>query len=249
MDDLATKTNRKRSPITVFAGGCLAVLYLALCIIVVVVGRKQIADRNAPTSTTTLTPIPHILVRSPSTQSAVIHEDFSSNEKDWGLYFDYGKLEVINGKLILQSDVPNGIGVGTSKQFSPASENYYLQADFSTDIDMSSSYGLVFGLNKSLATYYLFEIWPQAGSFRLFKYNAGKWAELIPFSHVEMRPYPQANTLSIYFDKGRIELYINGKSVSKYSDKDFFQSKDVGVFVNNSGYRLIVDDFFVFDEK
>jgi hypothetical protein len=249
MDDLVNKTSRKRSPITFIAGGCLAILYLALCIIVVVFARKQVADRNAPTPTVTNTPVPHILGHSPSTQSAVIHEDFSSNENDWGLYFDYGKLEVINGKLILQSDVPNGIGVGTSKQISPKSENYYVQADFSTDIKISSSYGLVFGLNKSLATYYLFEIWPQAGSFRLFKYNAGKWEELIPFSHVEMSPYPQANTLSVSFDKGRIELYINGKSVSKYSDKDYFQSKDIGIFVNNSGYRLIVDDFFVYDDK
>jgi hypothetical protein len=249
MDDLVIETRRKRSPIIFIAGGCLAVLYLALCIIVVVFGRSQIADRNAPTPTSTTTPVPQILGRSPSTQSTVIHEDFSSNENDWGLYFDYGKLEVINGKLILQSDVPNGVGVGTSKQFSPTSENYYIQADFSTDINTSYSYGLVFGLNKSLATYYLFEIWPQSASFRLFKYNAGKWAELIPFSHVEMSPYPQANTLSVYFDKGLIELYINGKSVSNYSDKDFFQSRDVGIFVNNSGYRLIVDDFFVYDEK
>jgi len=249
MDDLATKTNRKRSPITVFAGGCLAVLYLALDIIVVVVGRKQIADRNAPTSTTTPTPIPHILLRSPSTQSAVIHEDFSSNENDWGLYFDYGKLEVINGKLILQSTVPNGIGVGTSKQFSPTSENYYIQADFSTDTNTGSSYGLVFGLNRSLATYYLFEIWPKLASFRLFKYNAGKWTELIPFSHGEISPYPQATTLSVSFDKGHMELYTNGTLVSKYSDMDFFQSRDVGIFVNSGGYRLIVDDFFVYDEK
>jgi hypothetical protein len=249
MDDLITKTSRKRSPFTFIAGGCLAVLYLALCIIAVAFGGKQIADKNAPTPTITSTPVPHILGHAPPTHSAVIHEDFSSNKNDWGLYFDYGKLEIMNGKLILQSDVPNGIGVGTSKQFSPKGENYYLQADFSTDTNTSSSYGLVFGLNKSLATYYLFEIWPQSASFRLFKYNAGKWAELIPFSHLEVSPYPHANTLSVYFDKGQIELFINGKSVSKYSDKDFFQSKDVGVFVNNSGYRLIVDDFFVYDEK
>ena len=249
MDDLVTTTSRKPSPITFVAGGCLVVLYLALCIIAVAFGGKQIADKNAPTPTITSTPVPHILGRAPSTQSAAIHEDFSSNKNDWGLYFDYGKLEIINGKLILQSDVPNGVGVGTSKQFSPKGEKYYVQADFSTDTNTNSSYGLVFGLNKSLATYYLFEVSPQSASFRLFKYNAGKWAELIPSSYVEMNPYPQANALSVYFDKGRIELFINGKSVSKYSDKEFFKSRDVGIFVNDSGYRLIVDDFFIYDEK
>jgi hypothetical protein len=249
MDDNAPTSRPKHRPITLFAGGCLIILYLTFCVITLGFGYKQIAARNAPTPTTTITPAPRILVHVPNGQSKASHEDFSSNKNDWGLYFDYGKLEVINGKLILQSNVPSGIAVGTSSQFSPASESYYIQADFSTDIDKSSSYGLVFGLNKSLATYYVFEIWPQAAGFRLFRYNAGKWTELIPYSPAELSPYPQATTLSIYFDKGNIELYINGKSVSKYSDKDYFQSKDVGIFVNNSGYRLIVDDFFVYDEN
>jgi hypothetical protein len=249
MDDLATKTSQKRNPITLLGGGCLAILFLALCIIVAIFSRKQIADRNKPTPTTTITPVPHILVRSPSDQRKVTHEDFSSNENDWGLYFDYGKLEVINGKLILQSDVPNGVGVGTSLLLSPVSENYYIQADFSTDIDMISSYGLVFGLNKSLATFYLFEIWPRSAGFRLLKYNAGKWTGLIPYTSADIAPYPQSNTLSVYFDKGDMELYINGELGTKYSDKYYFQSKNVGVFVNNSGYRLIVDDFFIYDDK
>ncbi len=46
-----------------------------------------------------------------------------------------------------------------------------------------------------------------------------------------------------------MELYINGNLASKYSDKEFFQSKDIGVFVSNTSYRLIVDDFYVYDEK
>ncbi|HLO16792.1 MAG TPA: hypothetical protein VK206_18305 [Anaerolineales bacterium] len=249
MDDLTTKVNRKPNSVTSLMGGCLAVLYLALCIIAIVFGRQQIANSNAPTPTTTTTPVPQILVRSPADQKSVIHEDFSSNKNDWGLYFDYGKLEIINGKLILQSDVPNGIGLGTSPQISPKSGIYYIQADFSTDIDKVSPYGLVFGLNRSLATYYLFEISPQAAGFQLFKYNAGKWTELIPYSPAKITPYPGATTLSVYFAEGNMELYINGKLVSKYSDKDFFQSKDLGVFVENAGYRLFVDDFFVYDEK
>ena len=124
MVDLTTNANRKRNPITLLMGGCLAVLYLALCVIALVFSRQQIANRNAPTPTTTATPVPHILVRAPSNQKSVIHEDFSSNKNDWSLNLEYGKLEVINGKLILQSDVPNGVALGTSKQIALKSETY-----------------------------------------------------------------------------------------------------------------------------
>ena len=249
MDDLEVKTSQNRRPITLLAGGCLAALYLAFCIIGIAFGGKQLADRNAPTATTTVTPIPHILVHPPSDQNAVILEDFSSNENDWGLYFPYGKLEVINGKLILQSNVTNGIAIGTSQHLSPASENYYLQADFFIDVETASSYGLVYGMNKSLATFYVFEIWSRPEGFRLLRYNAGKWSELIPYSPTDISPYPRATTLTVHFDKGQMELYINGKLLTKYSDKDYFQSKDIGIFANHGGYRLIVDDFFIYDEK
>ena len=249
MEDQVTNTRSKQHPITLLAGGCLAVLYLALCGIGIVFGGVQLAAQNAPTPTAILTPVPQILVHAPADQDKVTHEDFSSNQRNWGSYYSYGKLEVINGKLILQSNMADGIGLGTSEQISPAGESYYVQADFSTDVETVSAYGLVFGLNQSLSTYYLFALWPDAARFRLFKYNTGKWTELVPFSAAKINPYPQANTLSVSFDKGSMELYINGTLVSEYSDKDFFQSKDIGVYVDNGGFRLFVDDFFIYDEK
>ena len=247
MDDHVTRTHSRPHSITLLAGGCLAVLYLALCVIGIAFG-AQVTAKDSATPTPTLTPIPRILVDSPG-QNRIIHEDFSSNQRNWELDYSYGKIQVINGKLIVQSNVLDGIEIGTSEQISPRGENYYVQADFSTDMETVSSYGLVFGLNRSLATHYLFAIWPKAAGFCLFKYNAGNWTTLVPYSPVELNPYPQANTLSVSFDKGSMELYINGASVSEYSDQDFFQSKAVGVYVNGGGYRLLVDDFFIYNEK
>ena len=210
---------------------------------------QQTAIRTSPTPTITIVPTPHILVHKPANESVVKYEDFSSNKLDWGLYYNYGKLEVIDGKLILQSNVQNGFVIGTSRQFAPSGEKYYIQADFSIDTDKAFPYGLIFGLNRSLGTYYVFRIWPMTGGFNLLKYNAGKWHELVPYSRGVISTYPEVTTLSVYFNKGTIELYINGKLVSTYTDPDSFQSAGVGIFVTNSGYRLIVDDFFTYGEK
>lgn len=240
--------NPRPRPLTILAGGCLIALSLSFCIGAIFFGRWQWTIQNAPTPTVTMTPVPQPLVHVPADPKQVVHEDFSSNENDWGLYYG-GKLEVINGKLVLQSGIQNGIGVGTSNQIAPASEHYYVQADFFTDIDTDLSYGLVFGFNPSLSTYYLFEIFSQSSAFRLFKANAGQWTELIPFTRASVRPYPHVNTLSVYFNKGAMELYINGELVSEYTDEDFLHSKDVGMYVDDIGYRLLVDDLFVYDVK
>jgi len=235
--------------ITLIAGGCLTVLFTSLCMLVLIVGRNQIAVLNGPTPTPTLTPVPRILVHSPSDQSKVIHEDFSSNKNLWALYYDPGKLEVVNGKMILQSNVANNYEIGTSRTLAPNGGRYYIQADLSTDTETSDPYGLLFGSSRSLGTYYMFEIQPQRGTYRLSKYNAGHWKELIPATSVELNPHPFSNTLSVYFDHGKMELYINGSLASTYTDKDFFQSRDLGMFVSNTGYRLLVDDLFLYSEK
>ncbi len=248
MDDQAVKKISKRRPFTLLAGVYLIILYLCLCLIIIFVGRQQVASINLPTPTVAISPVPHILVQQSSSQTNVLHEDFSSNKLDWGLYYDFGKLEIIDGKLILQSNIGGGT-VGISDKFAPTSLKYYLQADFSTDIETTSAYGLVFGMNQSLDTYYLFDLLPRSSGVQLFKYNAGKWTPLTNYLPIKTNSFPQSNVLSVYFDNGNMQLYVNGDLASKYLDQDYFQSKDVGVYADNMGYRLIVDDFFVNDIK
>jgi hypothetical protein len=249
MNEPITKEKPKRRWVTILAGGYLIILYVALLIMALIFSRGKTVIRNDPTLTPTTVPTPHILVHQPIKNIAVVHDDFSANRREWGLFYPNGKLEIINGKLILQSNINSGFVIGTSEQFAPSGEKYYVQADFLTDIDQPSPYGLLFGLNRSLGTFYAFEVRPKFGSFRLLKYNAGKWHDLVPHSKLITNPYPEVNTFSVYFDAGNIELYVNGNLVSKILDNDFFRSTDVGIFVSNSGYRLIVDDFFIYNDK
>jgi hypothetical protein len=249
MDTSPIHTDQNHNLVTLIAGSFLAILFAALCVAVLVVGRSQVANFNAPTPTPANTPVPQVLIPPLSNETQVIHEDFSSDENLWGLYYDIGKLEIIDGKMILQSNVPKVNVIGTSRKLVPDADKYYIQADLSTDIEASSPYGLIFGSNHSLGTYYVFELWPQNRIHRLLKFNSGKWTELVPATRIDLNAYPFSNTLSIDFDHGNISLYINGKLASTFVDRDFFQSRDLGMFVSDTGYRLLVDDLFLYSEK
>jgi hypothetical protein len=236
--------------VTQLAGGCLVFLFLMFGVAAVFVFRpSRSVDTPSATPTIAVTQAPHILVHQPADKSSVIREDFSSNKREWGVYYPYGKLEIINGKLILQSNIEQGFVIGRSREFDYLEQPYYIQADFSTDIDNDFTYGFIFGMSDTLETYYMFEVASKTGYIRLLKYNTGKWDELVPFTQAIVKPFPEANTLSVYFDAGDIELFINGDLVSRFTDNNFFRSTSVGVFVTNTGYRLIVDNFFAYGGK
>ena len=253
MDTEALKKVPKYRWGTKLAGWCLLILYAGLCIVASVLsfGNKdnslQINDVS-PTPTIKSSVTPQILVHLPENKSLIKFEDFSSNIRNWSLYYPNGKVEVINGKMILQSNLSNHAAIGERHDFISVYENYYVQADFTTDIATRLPYGLVFGMNDSLGTYYLFFINPQAQAYYLLKNLSGEWNELIPFSRGKIRPYPEVNTLSAYYVKGNIELFINGELVASYLDEQPLQYVGVGAYVTGSGYRLIVDNFFAYSE-
>lgn len=235
-------------PLTYIAGGFLAILFLTLGIAAFLIKSTQSVHDTPVTPTTVATQLPHVLIRPPQDKSEILKEDFSSNENEWSLYYPYGKLEIIHGKLILQSNLARGFVIGKSQQFAYLEETYYAQADFTSDVDNAFGYGLIFGVGESLETYYMFEVMPKLGSFHLLKYNTGKWEEPVLFTPSTLKPFPQDNTLSVYFDSGDIELYINGDLVSTLTDSNYFRSTGVGVFANQQGYRLIVDNFFAYSK-
>lgn len=247
MDSQTPRAKPEVRWLTMLAGGYLLLLFIAFGTAVFLFKPFKNITSTVPTPTVVSTP--HILVHPPANKNIVLYEDFSSNKNEWGLYHPFGKLEVINGKLILQSNIERSFVIGKSSIFDLSEETYYVQADFITDIEEAFSYGLIFGIGDSLENYYMFEITPGPEFFRLHKYNTGKWDELVPYTHSRLKPYPQVNTLSVYFDAGNIELYINGEIVSSFLDENAFRSTGAGVFVTSNGYRLIVDDFFAYTEQ
>jgi len=93
------------------------------------------------------------------------------------------------------------------------------------------------------------EILPRSEQFGLYKYTPGKPGSLIPFLKAQRNPYPEANTLSSYFNKGQIASYINGYVAASYTGPQAYQSIGVGAGTSDSTDRLILDEFSTYCEK
>lgn len=239
---------------TNLAGAYLILLYVAACAIIAVFGygrRDRILGikNYYPSPIPTVTPAPHILVHQPANNTGVMIEDFSTNQRGWNAYYWFSKVEVLNGKLLLQSNRTGYFAIATCEDpgITTLSGKYYLQADFTADANLIQPYGLVFGLGSDDQKFYLFEILSRYQTYSLLKYGSSKWNTLVPSSNAQtIRKYPESNTLSIYFDNGSVELYINGTLESTFRDQTPYNDGAFGVYVDNSGFTLLVDNFFAY---
>lgn len=247
-----TDQKPKQRPLTIFAGGVLFILYLALCVFAGKIINSQIINKDTaiPTITPTVVITPQVMAHQPKEKWKVKYENFSSDAREWHLLYNQaGKLELIDGKLILQSYSSENFGLATPyNDYAPKTNKYYVQADFTTDNVPQQSYGLIFGLDRSLGTFYAFEILPGYNYVRLLERTAHQWNELVVIPNAPLKPYPEDNTLSVYFNAGDIELYVNGMIVGTYIDENPFQSLSIGAYTNGNETRLIVDNFFFFDD-
>ena len=238
-------------PVTTLAFRILLILFIFLCSAIAFFFAKQ-GERSDEQPILTLTPTPvvtpQIMATMPEDDWKPRHESFILDLHLWELLRPPGKLEIIDEKLVIQSYRQGSIVIGYSQNtiFNPSQESYYVQADFMADTEGEKvSYGLVFGLNDAQNAFYVFDLHPQSQTFRLFKYNSGEWDLVIPFIRTETNPYPEPTTIGVLVDKGSFEFYINGESVSTFVDEKPYSSKGIGILVGDSGYRVIVDNFFV----
>lgn len=207
-------------------------------------------DQPAATPTPPVAVTPQILVNPPDELWRIKKDDFSSNIREWSIVFSKGKIEIIGGKLVLQGHFPDRIMIGSAPSlFVPDADKYYAQADFSADTDSFATYGLVFGLDYSLGSFYVFEINQQARSAILLRQTGGQWTELAFIENIPSNPYPEPNTLSAFMDNGRIDLYLNGEPIHTYVDENPLQATQFGAYVSGNEVRVIVDNFFIYDAE
>ena len=258
MNSLDPSPSGKRDTrwVTGLAGAYLVLLYVAACAILSVFGyvrRQQIPGvRNYfPSSVPTPTASPHILVHPPPDSVRVMDDNFDSNAFGWSANYPFSKVQVVNGRLLLESNRPGYFAIARIKNEARllSDGKYYLQADFATDVSTVYPYGLVFGLDTTADAYYSFEVFPQTRGYSLTSYSGGTRQDLVPYKFAAVKPYPQSNTLSVYYDHGNIELYINGSLLTTYLDPAPHENGAFGVEVADSGFTLSVDNFFAYNDK
>ncbi len=239
--------------VTALAGGYLIFLFILLGALVGLVLWMHRTQTPTPagspaTPAVQVTSTPHILLHAPADKTLIRSEDFSTGVGNWSLDYRVGKVQVINRRLIAQSYTPGSSIAVTNQSFIPAADIYYVQADFMTDTDALAPYGLIFGSNNESDTYYLFDILPRSAQLHLLKHSPDKWNLLLSLSSAAIGAYPVVNTLSVYFHRGVMNLYINGISVATYTDSEPLHSSGVGVLATDSSYRLMVANFFAYSE-
>lgn len=252
MSEIAIESRTKSRTGLRIAGFILLFLYVCLFVFIGMFVANEVSTKNQPypTITPTVAVTPQILVNPPDQLWRIRKDDFSSNIREWSILFYKGKIELIDGKLILQGYFPDQFVIGSSSSlFLPTVDKYYAQADFSTDIETFTSYGLVFGLDYSLGSFYLFEINQQTNTVRLYRQTSGQWNEFAAVEDAPLSPYPEATTLSVFMDNGKIDLYVNGEMVSTYVDENPLQSTNFGVFASGNEARVIIDNFFIYDAE
>jgi hypothetical protein len=254
---IPTKPSMPWKTLVIFGCFSISILTILACLsVVTIVYREKIpyVQNYFPTQTTTP---PHIVIHPPDKDVKITSEDFSNNLNDWSTSYSLSKAEVKDGKLFLESFNNESFAISycdncsfVVKSNHSLQSPYYLQADFNTDHEANASYGLVFNIKRETPSYYyIFEINPTLKTYSLDKYQNNKWVYLSNGQSNLIRSYPETNTLSVDFEAGVINLYINGQAVTSATDKNPTDSGKIGVYVGDTGFKLIVDNLFAYHHK
>lgn len=205
---------------------------------------------NTPTPTLTpsptVSPTPHVLI-TPANGETVFEETFDSNDRKWFGYFDGSTVLVKDGRLILRSEEPGYIGMVFCTACPVFDDPFYFQAEISTLVNTAESYGLAFCSRGYGPEYYVLYINPKNKNMELDKHSATGWKTLIDTRYSSsLNDFPFSNTLGVYFEHGKIDVYINNVHVDSYTDDKPLECRRSGFIVNDGKFEMLADNIFAY---
>lgn len=240
----------------IFVG--MAVLYGLICLclgVIVFIYRQQIPGFQAyspsETAATTVTPVPH----KPDASDKVFKDDFTENTQQWKDEWNEADVEVKNGHLSLISRGATATAMTKCAVCMFPHNHFYIEADFSTDLATDQGYGFAFNLQGAY-NFYMFLINPSQERYLLYKtyFNVNSqsdssWMLRLSKKSRLIKPYPQVNKLGVFFEKDRMELYINGQMVDTYEDPGTeLTFGKFGFYTNGGGFEVIGDNLFSYSK-
>lgn len=201
------------------------------------------------TPSPTITPTPHLLLAAPQ-DVTVLEETFDSNSRGWDPYYSNNTLRVKDGKLLIKSDETGFIGIAICIDCMDYEQTLYLQAELLLDEGTSHQHGLAFCAASKDNEFYTFMINQKNSYYNLYKHRGDEWETLIGNARTDaINKYPASNTLGVYFDQGKMELYINNIQVESYTDDSPFQCSWAGVIIDDGPLNLVADNVFSYTVK
>ena len=207
---------------------------------------------ETPTATASPTavafPLTQILARAPSHGEKVLEEHFDDNQQNWQAYYTNRPMTVKDGLLQMANKEKGYVALAWCMSCGDFKDAYYYQADVKLNEFSNIAYGLAFSIRDN-NNYYIFNISNESSTYALFKLVNDEWDTLIDYTSTTEISDSLPNTLSVYFDHGKIDLFINGALVNSYTDSSPHSGGKIGLIVNDSGVTLYADNVLAYQAK
>ncbi|MCQ3938666.1 MAG: hypothetical protein DPW18_16710 [Chloroflexi bacterium] len=206
-------------------------------------GSVNVIATNLPSRT----PTPHINPAGQSEAPIIFADDFSNDDNRWILPDGEGhSLSVEDGKLFLESKIDNEHAIAECRECPYLDEPYYLQADLATTTATNEDFGIVFNFNPSRETFYLLSINTESKEYSIYHLGENSWSRRLEGGSLQIKSFPNPNTLGIYADSGIVEIYINGQIVDSFVQTgEPFHFGYFGFYVDDEGFELSVDNLII----
>ncbi len=201
-----------------------------------------------PTLTATMTPTPHLLLAPP--QDVIVRtETFDESARTWNAYYSNTTVRVKDGKLLLKSNETGYIGIAICSGCT-YEQILYLQAELLLEKNLPIEHGLAFCASSLDDNFYTFLINQSYSSYSLLKHKRDSWDTLISNQSTDViNKYPASNTVSVYFDQGKMNMYINDQLVDSFIDTEPLKCSWAGIVIDNGTLNLMVDNIFTYTMK
>lgn len=160
-------------------------------------------------------------------------DDFSDPGSGWFTGEDNeGRFEYLNGEysaLVKPESYYWVLSAPTCDR-----TNYTVEVDARWAGNSGASYGLIFGIQGDFEQFYSFEVNSDYQEYSLYRYDAGGWTELVPYTTSSaIHPEEQTNHLKATRNGDTITLEVNGTILGTWVDGNITGATNSGLIVSS----------------
>jgi hypothetical protein len=176
----------------------------------------------------------------------IFRETFENNDNNWGRVYG-SRVNVENGKLTVKAAHETMAGATRCFGCDYLGDSFYYQAEIASQEPTDKEYGLIFCASGMDGEQYTLLIEPEQSTFSLLKERNNTRQRLTETVYSDqIKPYPETNTLGIYFDQGLTEIYINGSMELSVTDSNPYPCMWSGIIIIDGTVTLTVDNVMAY---